>query len=260
MDSALLERLALAPFRPDDPDAGPVGRVGPRTRRRPSARRSRAQAETCWLRLGSSVSRETRSATASAGTGSSRHVQSRRRPRVGPYWRKGSGPGLRRSRSSPTRRQCRKLSWASRPRRGSGCRTGSARGGASEGAGRASGHGVRDRRAGNGQDHADRALRRGSTQPIRRVVHAGAVHRAIRRWRTVLPMLEATERLARAMGDSRLIDVLRRHAPTWAAQLPSLLTPPSARRCRTSFAARRKRGCSGRWPPLSNGSRRSAPW
>ena len=41
-----------------------------------------------------------------------------------------------------------------------------------------------------------------------------------------LPMLEATQRLARTMGDSRLIDVLRRHAPTWAAQLPSLLTPP----------------------------------
>lgn len=43
-----------------------------------------------------------------------------------------------------------------------------------------------------------------------------------------LPVLEASERLAHQMDEPRLIDVLRQHAPTWAAQLPSLL-PPSER-------------------------------
>ncbi|MGH7334160.1 MAG: sigma 54-interacting transcriptional regulator [Candidatus Rokuibacteriota bacterium] len=43
-----------------------------------------------------------------------------------------------------------------------------------------------------------------------------------------LPVLEASERLAHTMNEPRLIDVLRQHAPTWAAQLPSLL-PPSER-------------------------------
>jgi len=38
-----------------------------------------------------------------------------------------------------------------------------------------------------------------------------------------LPVLEASERLAHKMDEPRLIDVLRQHAPTWAAQLPSLL-------------------------------------
>jgi DNA-binding NtrC family response regulator/tetratricopeptide (TPR) repeat protein len=40
-----------------------------------------------------------------------------------------------------------------------------------------------------------------------------------------LPVLEASERLAHTMDEPRLIDVLRQHAPTWAAQLPSLLMP-----------------------------------
>src|SRR5262249_5132348 len=40
-----------------------------------------------------------------------------------------------------------------------------------------------------------------------------------------LPVLEASERLARAMNGRGLVEVLRQHAPTWAAQLPSLLTP-----------------------------------
>ena len=39
------------------------------------------------------------------------------------------------------------------------------------------------------------------------------------------PVLEASERLARMMDTPRLIDVLQEHAPTWAAQLTSLLSP-----------------------------------
>jgi predicted ATPase len=39
-----------------------------------------------------------------------------------------------------------------------------------------------------------------------------------------LPLLEALGRLGRAPGGGQLVDVLRQHAPTWLAQLPSLLT------------------------------------
>jgi len=40
-----------------------------------------------------------------------------------------------------------------------------------------------------------------------------------------LPVLEACARLAREAGGSALVDQLRRHAPTWLAQLPALLEP-----------------------------------
>jgi predicted ATPase/DNA-binding winged helix-turn-helix (wHTH) protein len=38
-----------------------------------------------------------------------------------------------------------------------------------------------------------------------------------------LPVLEALGRLGRAAGGTRLIEILRRHAPTWLVQLPGLL-------------------------------------
>jgi len=40
-----------------------------------------------------------------------------------------------------------------------------------------------------------------------------------------LPVLEAWARLARDAGGSTLVDQLRRHAPTWLAQFPTLLDP-----------------------------------
>ncbi|HEV8715149.1 MAG TPA: AAA family ATPase, partial [Candidatus Binatia bacterium] len=40
-----------------------------------------------------------------------------------------------------------------------------------------------------------------------------------------LPILEALERLCRRGGDEHLIGLLRRHAPMWLAQLPSLISP-----------------------------------
>jgi predicted ATPase len=40
-----------------------------------------------------------------------------------------------------------------------------------------------------------------------------------------LPVLEAWARLARDAGGGELVDQLRRHAPTWLAQLPTLLDP-----------------------------------
>jgi DNA-binding winged helix-turn-helix (wHTH) protein/predicted ATPase len=39
-----------------------------------------------------------------------------------------------------------------------------------------------------------------------------------------LPVLEALGRLGRAVGGDALVQVLKRHAPTWLAQLPALLT------------------------------------
>jgi DNA-binding winged helix-turn-helix (wHTH) protein len=39
-----------------------------------------------------------------------------------------------------------------------------------------------------------------------------------------LPLLEAFTRLCRQPGKERLIDILRQHAPTWLAQMPSILT------------------------------------
>jgi predicted ATPase/type II secretory pathway predicted ATPase ExeA len=40
-----------------------------------------------------------------------------------------------------------------------------------------------------------------------------------------LPLLEATSRLCRGPGGERYIEALHRYAPSWLAQLPSLLTP-----------------------------------
>jgi predicted ATPase len=38
-----------------------------------------------------------------------------------------------------------------------------------------------------------------------------------------LPILEAVSRLAHESGGKRVVEVLRRYAPTWLAQLPALL-------------------------------------
>jgi DNA-binding winged helix-turn-helix (wHTH) protein/predicted ATPase len=45
-----------------------------------------------------------------------------------------------------------------------------------------------------------------------------------------LPVLEALTRLCREAGEPPLLPLLRQHAPTWLAQMPSLLTPTELRR------------------------------
>ena len=40
-----------------------------------------------------------------------------------------------------------------------------------------------------------------------------------------LPLLEATTRLCRGPGSERRVEALKRYAPSWLAQLPSLVEP-----------------------------------
>jgi predicted ATPase/DNA-binding winged helix-turn-helix (wHTH) protein len=47
-----------------------------------------------------------------------------------------------------------------------------------------------------------------------------------------LPILEALQRLGRLSGGEFLLSVLRRHAPMWLAQLPSLMTPTERKNLR----------------------------
>lgn len=57
-----------------------------------------------------------------------------------------------------------------------------------------------------------------------------------------LPVLDALARLARQEPDARLMDALRRHAPTWLVQMPSLLESAEVARLeRRTFGATRER-------------------
>ena len=44
-----------------------------------------------------------------------------------------------------------------------------------------------------------------------------------------LPLMEAMTRLCREPGGQRLVDLLRQHAPTWLAQMPSVITTAELR-------------------------------
>ena len=86
---------------------------------------------------------------------------------------------------------------------------------------------LRHRRAGHRQDDARRARSSRRGDGDRRAIAQGRCVEHHGAGEAYLPLLEAMTGCAASPTGSAIVRVLRRHAPTWLTQMPSLIGPPS---------------------------------
>ena len=63
-----------------------------------------------------------------------------------------------------------------------------------------------------------------------------------------MPVLEALGRLCRESGGDRLTALLGQHAPTWLAQMPTLLSAADLEALQRKVQGATQEGCCARWP------------